>query len=195
MNLEPTVLEGAFARLEPLSLGHVEALCEVGFDPDIWTWMSSDVDSPEKMEGFVRQALDAQEAGTAVPFATIERSTGRAVGSTRFGAIDVEHQRAEIGWTWIAPQWHRSGINREAKLLMLTHAFETMGCLRVELKTNANNERSRRAILGIGAVEEGTLRRHMISKGKRRDSVYFSIIVEEWPGVKEKLEESLRRPR
>lgn len=195
MNLEPVVLEGEITRLEPLSLDHVDSLCEVGFDPDIWTWMSSDIDSRDGMEAFVSEALAAQAAGTALPFVTVERASGRAVGSTRFGAVDVAHRRAEIGWTWLAPAWHRSGINREAKLLMLTHAFETMGCLRVELKTNSKNERSRRAILGIGAVEEGTLRRHMISKGERRDSVYFSIIEDEWPSVKQRLTESVQRRR
>src|SRR5688500_4130816 len=133
-----------------------------------------------------------QAEGTAVPLATIDKRTGLAVGSTRFANISPEHKRVEIGWTWIAPAWQRSAVNTEAKYLMLGHAFEVWRCGRVELKTNARNEQSRRAIVRIGAKEEGTLRNHMINPdGSFRDTVYFSIIESEWPEVKKSLEEKL----
>jgi N-acetyltransferase len=132
--------------------------------------------------------------GSALPFATVERATNTVVGSTRYGNIVPQHRRAEIGWTWIAPRWQRTAVNTEAKYLMLRHAFDVMACRRVELKTSALNARSRAAMLRIGATEEGTLRRHMVQPdGSARDSVYFSVIDEEWPAVRERLEEMLRR--
>jgi len=193
LKISPVTLDGHLVRLAPLTDAHIDGLCEVGFDPDIWTWMSSDIRDRSGMADFVRQAIEGQEQGHMLPFATIERASGRLVCSTRFGSIDRDNKRVEIGWTWIAPEWHRSGINREAKYLMLRHAFDTLGCLRVEWKTNAHNTRSRKAILALGATEEGTLRKHMISKGKRRDSVYFSLIDDEWPEARAKLEATLRR--
>jgi RimJ/RimL family protein N-acetyltransferase len=123
-----------------------------------------------------------------LPFALIEKSSGRAIGSTRYGNIDRTHYRVEIGWTWVAPAWQRSAVNTEAKYLLLQHAFETLGCIRVELKTDSLNEKSRVAILRIGAREEGTFRNHMItSSGRIRHSVYFSILDSEWPAVKSRL--------
>jgi RimJ/RimL family protein N-acetyltransferase len=141
------------------------------------------------MRDYIDSALAAQAAGTAIPFATVERASGRVVGSTRFMNIDVANRRVEIGATWIAKPWQRTAINTEAKYLMLRHAFETLGCVRVELKTDALNLRSRAAILRIGAREEGTLRQHMVTwRGRLRDSVYFSILDSEWAGVKGDLE-------
>ncbi len=193
MQVEPVTLEGRLVRLEPLTLAHVDRMCDVGFDPEIWTWMSSRIEDREGMSRFVEVALEGQREGHMLPFATIDRASGTLVGSTRYGAIDRENRRLEIGWTWIAPRWQRSGVNREAKLLMLQHAFETLGCHRVELKTDSNNAKSRAAILRLGATQEGILRKHMISQGRRRDSVYFSLLDDEWPAAKAALEESLRR--
>jgi RimJ/RimL family protein N-acetyltransferase len=168
---------------------HLEPLTAIGLDPDLWRWSTAPNRTPEDMRRYVETALAEQRAGQALPFATIERGSGSVVGSTRFAAIDRAHRRAEIGWTWIARPWQRTAVNTEAKFLMLRHAFETWRCMRVELKTNSNNERSRRAILRIGATEEGTFRKHMLNEdGTVRDSVYFSIIDDEWPAVKRRLE-------
>jgi RimJ/RimL family protein N-acetyltransferase len=180
--------------MEPLTLEHVGALSEVGLDPAIWALTPNRMSSEAEMRDWVRQALAEQQAGTALPFATVERASGRVVGSTRFGSYVPEHQRVEIGWTWIAPPWQRTAVNTEAKLLMLTHAFETLGCRRVELKTSSRNERSHAAILRIGATREGTLRQHMINPdGSSRDTVYFSILDGEWSDVKARLQEMLQR--
>ncbi len=196
MRLSPVTLEGTVVRMEPLGLVHVPALCEVGFDPSLWALTSNRVSSEADMREYVEQALAEQTAGTALPFATVDRATGRVIGSSRFGNYVEAHKRVEIGWTWIAPPWQRTAVNTDAKRLMLTHAFETLGCRRVELKTSARNARSRAAMLRIGATEEGTLRQHMINPdGSSRDSVYFSILDGEWPSVRERLDEMLHRPR
>ena len=137
----------------------------------------------------MERALAAARTGTVLPFATIARSEGRAIGSTRFATFEPQNRRVEIGWTWIGRPWQRTAINTEAKYLMLTHAFERLGCVRVELRTDVLNERSRSAIRRIGAVEEGVLRSHAItSTGRVRDDVYYSILEDEWPGVKAGLE-------
>lgn len=184
----PVTLEGRHVRLEPLSLAHHADLCAVGLDEDLWRWIPTQVRTPDDMRAYIEIALRAQAGGSALPFATVDRESGRAIGSTRFGNIDREHRRLEIGWTWIARQWQRTAVNTEAKYLMLRHAFETLGAMRVELKTDSLNERSRRAILRLGAVEEGTFRKHMLTEsGRVRHTVYFSIIDEEWPGVKARL--------
>src|SRR5206468_3564674 len=139
----------------------------------------------EDLRLYLESALRDQREGRSLPFATIERAGGRVVGSTRFGNIEPAHRRVEIGWTWIGRDWQRTAINTEAKYLMLRHAFETWGCVRVELKTNALNQKSRRAIQRIGGREEGIFRRHIISeRGVWRDTVYFSILDDEWPEVK-----------
>ena len=147
------------------------------------------------MRNYIQIALRAQEQGTALPFATVERSSGLVIGSTRFGSIDREQLGVEIGWTWIAQQWQRTPINTEAKYLMLNHAFEKFGCIRVQFKTDSLNTRSRAALLRVGAQEEGVFRNHMITySGRIRHTVYFSIIDSEWPQVKAHLEEKLQRP-
>lgn len=192
--IEPVSLEGQHVRLEPLSLDHLEQLCEVGLDAELWRWTTSSPRTREDLRAYMQDALDAQAKGTALPFATIEKASGRAIGSTRYGNIDRTNRRVEIGWTWIGRDWQRTAVNTEAKYLMLRHAFEIVGCLRVELKTDALNERSRKAILRIGATEEGTLRKHMItSAGRVRDTVYFSIVDTEWAHVKAHLEGILLR--
>jgi N-acetyltransferase len=193
--LEPVTLSGARVRLEPLAAGHIDALADVGLDPAIWTWGIAPVSSRADMRDYVETALSWQRQGTALPFAMVDAATGRAIGSTRFAAADAANRRLEIGWTWITPAFQRTPVNTEAKYLMLRHAFEALGCNRVELKTDALNEASRRAMLRIGAREEGTLRRHMVVAGGRlRDTVYFSVIRDEWPEVKARLEERLARP-
>ena len=195
MPVTPVTLEGRFVRLEPLSMNHLAPLCEVGLDPELWRMGLSVIGSQDDMTSYIATALQWQAEGTALPFVTIERSSGTVVGSTRFANIDRGHRRVEIGWTWIARPWQRTPVNTEAKYLMFTHAFETLGCIRVELKTDSLNEKSRNAMLRIGAKEEGILRNHMITQGGRiRHTVCFSITNDEWPGVKRSLEEKLARP-
>lgn len=193
MDIEPVTLEGEYIRLEPLSLAHLDELQEAGGNSAIFRWFSSDHSSPAEMRDFVEQALEAQENGTALPFATILQDTGEAVGSTRFGNIAAEHRRVEIGWTWLTPAQQRTAANTEAKYLMLSHAFETWDCVRVELKTDSRNKRSREAIERLGATEEGTLRQHMQTHQGPRDTVYFSILDTEWPAIERDLEQKLDR--
>ena len=189
MNVVPVVLEGRHVRLEPLSQAHHADLAAVGLDAELWRWIPTPVRTPEEMSAYIATALDEQARGVSLPFALIEKTSGRAIGSTRYGNIDRAHHRVEIGWTWVAPAWQRTAVNTEAKYLLLRHAFETLGCMRVELKTDSLNERSRAAILRIGAREEGTFRNHMItSTGRVRHTVYFSILDSEWPAVKSSLQ-------
>lgn len=183
-------LEGRRVRMEPLDLGrHWEGLRAIGLDPDLWRWTINVCATAEQLRDYLDTALEEQRAGRSLPFATVDAASGRVAGCTRFGNIDTRHRKAEIGWTWVGREFQRSHVNTEAKYLMLTHAFETWGCVRVELKTNVQNRRSREAMLRIGCVEEGVLRRHMISdSGVPRDTVYYSILDVEWPAVKERLE-------
>ena len=188
MKVEPVILDGELVRLEPMKIEHHSALCEVGLVEELWRLIPTQVGSPETMMEYIETALDDQIRGSALPFVTIEKSKNKIVGSTRFANIDVNNLRAEIGWTWINPAWQRSFVNTEAKFLMLAYAFETWNCIRVELKTDALNEKSRNAILRLGAKQEGIFRQHMICHGGRlRDTVYFSILDNEWPSVKENL--------
>jgi RimJ/RimL family protein N-acetyltransferase len=190
----PVTLEGRIVRMEPLSLDHVPRLAEVALNPAIWRWTIARPRSEADLRDWAETAIRNREAGTEYPFATIEASTGRPIGSSRYMNIVLEHRRLEIGWTWLAPAWQRSGANREAKLLMLTHAFDVLGCRRVEFKTDSNNEPSRTALLGIGATFEGIFRKHMVMPGDGvRHSAWYSVIDDEWPLVKAGLEESLRR--
>jgi len=194
--LDPVVLEGNFVRLEPMTLEHHAKLSEVGLDPEIWRYTIAMIRTPEEMREYMESAIELQRGGTSLPFVTIERSSGRVVGSTRFGNYDPANRRIEIGWTWLARPWQRTTINTEAKYLMLTHAFEKLHCVRVELKTDVLNTPSRKAMLRIGAKEEGVLRKHTLMwTGRYRDSIYYSILDEEWPQVKDQLERMLvRRP-
>ena len=192
--IEPVVLQGAHVRLEPLAREHQAGLAVAGRDPRIWRWMPIDGSTPEGMARLVDAALAAQAAGSEVPFVTIEQATGRIVGSTRYLALAPANLRLEIGWTWIDPAMQRTAVNTEAKLLGLGHAFDTLGLRRVELKTDALNEQSRAAILGIGAHFEGIFRKHMVMAGGRaRDSAYYSIIDTEWPDVRAHLQARLAR--
>ena len=193
MKITPVTLEGKFVRLASLKLDHLSDLFAAAMDESLWLWTTNIIRSREDMLHYVETALGEAERKVSLPFVTIEKSSGKIVGSTRFGNIDVKNRRAEIGWTWINPKHQRTAINTEAKLLMLTHAFETWRCIRVELKTDALNDKSRNAILRLGAKQEGILRNHMITdSGRFRDTVYFSIIDSEWKAIKAGLNEKLR---
>jgi RimJ/RimL family protein N-acetyltransferase len=194
MEIHPVTLEGTYVRLEPLDLTHLDAMSQIGLDPELWRWTPSIVRTPGEMCKYIETALESQSRGAALPFATIDRTAGKVVGSTRFANIEKEHRRLEIGWTWIARPWQRTPINTEAKYLMLRHAFETLGCIRVEFKTDSLNRQSQAALERIGAKQEGVFRNHMItSSGRIRHSVYSSITDAEWPMVKAGLEEKLSR--
>lgn len=190
----PFTLEGSVVRLEPLRPEHARLFWEAAKDAveDIFRWIPYRVKTPEDFARLVEKALAEQGRGESVVFATLERSSARVIGSTRFMNIDRSNRRVEIGSTWIAPPWQRTAVNTEAKYLMLRHAFEVWKCIRVELKTDALNEKSRNAILRLGAKEEGTLRKHLVTwTGRVRDTVYFSILDTEWPQVKARLEATL----
>jgi N-acetyltransferase len=192
--IRPVVLEGSIVRLEPLRRDHLDGLAEVAFDPALWQFTLARPVDRAGLEAWITAALDNAEAGVEVPFATIDGATGRPVGSTRFLNIVPEHRRFEIGWTWLAAAAQRTGANREAKLLQLTHGFEQLGANRIEFKTDSLNEKSRTALLGIGASFEGIFRNHMVMPdGRLRHSAYYSVTREDWPSVKARLTELLDR--
>ena len=195
-----SVLEGRIVRLEPLARRHEEGLFEAARDERIWAWMPYPAGdgsyypaaSREAFRPWMDEALARSEAGTEAAFATVDAETGEPIGSTRFLALRPEHRGVEIGWTWLAPSRWRTGANVEAKLLMLGHAFDRLGCVRVELKTDSRNERSRDAMAALPARFEGIFRKHMLVRGgRRRDSAYYSIIDDEWPQVRTNLERRL----
>lgn len=191
----PLTLEGTVVRLEPIRRDHAELFWQVAKHAldDIFEWIPYRMKLREDFDCIIDKALAEQERGESVVFVTVERQSGRVTGSTRFMNIDRANRRVEIGSTWIAPRWQRTGVNTEAKYLMLRHAFEVWQCNRVELKTDALNHKSRNAILRLGAKEEGTLRKHVITwTGRVRDSVYFSILNTEWPQAKSALEQKLK---
>lgn len=192
--LTTTALEGSYVRLEPIRRDHAEIFWEIAKDSldEIFRWIPYRMHTREDFQRMVDKIFEEQERGESVAFATVERESGGVVGSTRFMNIDRANRRVEIGSTWIIPAWQRTAINTEAKYLMLCQAFEVWNCVRVELKTDALNQKSRTAILRLGAKEEGTLRKHVITwTGRVRDSVYFSILESEWPDVKANLERKL----
>jgi RimJ/RimL family protein N-acetyltransferase len=184
-------LEGRLVRLEPLRAEHLDGLWAASRDPRTWQWLS--IARPATRAGLAAwadAALEAAEAGAELPFATV--ADGRVVGSTRFLALRPEHRSVEIGWTWLHPDVWGTGVNVEAKLLMLTHAFETWGCRRVELKTDALNERSRAALEALGATFEGIHRQHMLVRGgESRDTAWYAILDGDWPTVRSTLRERL----
>jgi RimJ/RimL family protein N-acetyltransferase len=189
---KPVLIKGARVALRPLSRRHLDALTAAGADESIWRWLPSAHHRPGSMAAFIEQALAAQARRSALPFATIDLTADKAVGSTRYHHIDMEHRRLEIGVTWIATAFQRTHINTEAKLLQLWYAFEVLKCRRVELKADVDNAKSRAAILRLGATQEGIFRKHMIyADGRNRDNVYFSIIDDEWPQVRARLEGKL----
>jgi len=181
------VLHGERVRLEPLDERHVPELLAAA-DPATWTWFSGPLDDETVLRAWLADALRARDAGVAIPFATLDAMTGRGVGSTRYVAIVPTHRRLEIGWTWLAPASWGTGVNVEAKLLLLAHAFDTLGAMRVEFKTDARNERSRAAILALGAQFEGVFRKHMrMADGWIRDSAWYAITDDDWPAVRTRL--------
>jgi len=190
------VLSGRHVRLEPLRAEHHEALCEAGRDESVFRWFPMTVAGREPMRQFIEQGLLEQSQGRALPFAIRTVHDDAIVGSTRFGAIETAHRRAEIGWTWLSPAVQRTPVNTECKWLLLRHGFEVLGYQRIEFKTDSLNARSRAALRRIGATEEGTFRNHMqVENGRRmRHSVYFSIIREEWPAIAAALQARLVLP-
>ena len=182
------VLQGERVRLEPLDERHVPGLLAAAADPATWTWLFEPLDNETALRAWLADALRARDAGTEMPFAALDASTGRVVGSTRYMGIVPAHRRLEIGWTWLTPAIWGTGINVEAKLLLLTHAFDVLGAMRVELKTDARNERARAAILALGAQFEGVFRKHMrMADGRIRDSAWYAITDEDWPAVRTRL--------
>lgn len=195
-NIESVTLTGNLVRLEPLRLEHATDLYRAGQNETIWTYMSTPgIRSLNEMEQWIVTALREQEAGACVPFAIIDLMQGGAVGSTRYLNIMLHDRGVEIGWTWLTPSVQRTSVNTECKYLLLCHAFEVLGTIRVQLKTHHLNLKSQRAIERLGAVKEGVLRNHMIMPdGSYRHSVYYSIIESEWPTVKAGLETKLAFP-
>ncbi|MEK6279482.1 MAG: GNAT family protein [Acidobacteriota bacterium] len=196
MEITPVILEGQHIRLEPLSLAHEEPLNAAAADGQLWNSVVTIVPSRDTMADYIQSALQAQVEGTELPFVITRKSSGEVIGTTRFYFIDRDNRHAEIGYTWLAASTQRTGVNTEAKLLLLAHAFERWELIRVAFVTDVLNEQSRTAILRLGAKEEGILRNHMIMPGGRyRDSVCLSIIEAEWPEVKARLEAKLRIER
>ena len=185
------VLEGRIVRLEPLWPAHEDALWEASRDPRTWHWLSVvQPQTREEWHAYVEQALAAAEAGEEIPLVTLCHE--EIVGSTRFLALRPEHGSVEIGWTWLHPSAWGTGANVEAKLLQLAHAFDTWGCRRVELKTDALNERSRRALEALGATFEGVQRKHMLVRGgENRDSAWYSVTDDDWPSARALLQSRL----
>ncbi len=190
MKVEPVVLTGKYVRLEPLSEAHIPGLTLAGGDPSIWRFMLyGEVTSEEKMADWVLEMLSRKAAGTDQPFTVIHLASGKIAGATRYLEIRPAHRGLEIGGTWYGKEFQRTAVNTETKYLLLRHAFETLGCIRVQLKTDLRNERSQKAIERLGAVREGVLRNHMLLEGGLiRHSVYYSILDSEWPAVKTRLE-------
>jgi RimJ/RimL family protein N-acetyltransferase len=183
------VLEGTRIRLEPLALSHFAGLEAIAFDDRIWRYMPITVKTPNHLREWLENAMRLTEAGTTVAWATVLKSGNRVIGSTRFFDLDRTHETAELGHTWLAPEFQGTGLNAEAKLLQLTYAFEELKLRRVALKTHHENVQSQKAMLKIGAVEEGKFRNHFVMPdGSQRHSIWFSIIREDWPQTKSRLE-------
>lgn len=195
MDPQPVTLTGSLVRLEPLGLEHADDLYEAGADDSIWRYLPRPGFSTfEDAAEWVRQSMAEVSGGGRVAFAVVHLDTGKAIGSTSYLDIDRTHRALEIGWTWYGTAWQRTGVNTECKYLLMRHAFEEQSARRVSLKTDSRNERSRRAILRLGAVEEGTWRNHRIAwDGMDRHSVFYSVIESEWPKVKQRLESLMLR--
>jgi RimJ/RimL family protein N-acetyltransferase len=195
--MEPlkVALEGRTVRLEPLDIArHWEGLLAIAMEASLWRYTTAKIRTAGDLERYLREAIADREAGRAMPFATVLRDNGIVAGCTRFGNIERRHRRVEIGWTWVGERYQRSAVNTEAKYLMFRNAFEDWGFRRVELKTATVNEKSKSAMRRIGLVEEGTLRKHMLNDdGGSRDTVYFSVVDDEWPAMKARLEGMLER--
>jgi RimJ/RimL family protein N-acetyltransferase len=196
MTVTPVTLEGQRVRLEPMRMEHLDELAAIGIDPAVWRWMPIHVETRAQMQLWMEQALDQAAQGRALPFVIRSLADGRIAGSTRYMDIDGRNRGLEIGGTWLAPAWQRSGINVEAKYLLLRHAFEELGAIRIALKTHHENLQSQTAITALGAKHEGIFRNHMIMPdGSYRHSVWYSITAEDWPEVKTSLERRMARPK
>lgn len=195
LEVKPVVLEGMYVRLEPMTEGHISALSEIGVGQDFWDFMVyGRMDTEDDMRGWVKEILSRAEMGTDLPFVAIHLGSGKVAGATRYLNIMPDDRGLEIGGTWYGLDFQRTVVNTECKYLLLTHAFEALGCIRVQIKTDSLNLRSQTAIERIGAIKEGVLRNHMIlPNGRIRHSVYYSILDTEWADVKKKLEEVLGR--
>jgi RimJ/RimL family protein N-acetyltransferase len=194
MQVEATVLEGRHVRLEPMTEGHADGLVAAGCGLGLSRYFSISLEAEDEMRTWVAESVEAAAQGSILPFVTVDRASGAVVGTTSFLAIERRHRRLEIGSTWIRPSHQRTVVNTEAKYLQLAHCFERLGCNRVELKTDERNEASRAAIARLGAREEGTFRAHVVMPdGHLRNTVWFSIVAPEWPGVKARLLERLAR--
>lgn len=196
LEVRPVTLEGLHVRLEPLSREHLEGIVTAGSFPEIWTWLSVRPVGRSGFERWMEDALAARDAGAELPFTTFDRASGDIVGATRYLNIARDSRRLEIGWTWITPRMQRSYINTEAKYLQLRHCFEALGCRRVELKTDRRNEKSRNAMLRMGAQFEGIARKQMLTfDGTNRDNAWFAVVDDDWPAVKARLEGLLNHHR
>jgi RimJ/RimL family protein N-acetyltransferase len=195
LEVKPVVLEGKYVRLEPMTLEHVESLAEIGIGQPFWDFMLyGKIDTVDDMRNMVRDILARADRETDLPFTVIHLASGRVAGLTRYLNIMPADRGLEIGGTWYGSEFQRTAVNTECKYLLFKHAFETLGCIRVQLKTDSRNERSQKAIERIGAIKEGVLRNHMIlPDGYFRHSVFYSILDTEWPGVKKKLEGMSKR--
>jgi len=195
LEFKPVTLEGRHVRLEPLDLTrHWDGLREIGLAPELWRFTAAKVKTEADLRSYFEKAVDEQARGVSLPFATIQRSSGKVAGSTRFGNITREHRRVEIGWTWLGLDYQRSALNTEAKYQMLRHAFEIEGCMRVEFKTSSTNLKSQTAMRRLGLVEEGMFRKWMFNEDQTpRDTVWFSCIDDEWPEMKARLEDMMAR--
>jgi RimJ/RimL family protein N-acetyltransferase len=195
MEVKPVVLTGKHVRLEPMTEAHISALTEIGVGQKFWDFMVyGRMETADDMRGWVQDILSRAEKGTDLPFAAVHLASGRVAGAMRYMNIMPNDRGLEIGGTWYGPEFQRTAVNTECKYLLLRHAFESLGCIRVQLKTDLRNERSQKAIERIGALKEGILRNHMIlPEGHYRHSVFYSILDTEWPEVKNRLEEMMRR--
>jgi RimJ/RimL family protein N-acetyltransferase len=192
LDIHPITLEGQYVRLEPLTMAHEAPLISAAADGELWNTTVTIIPGPEGMRAYIQAALTGQAEGRELPFAIINKDSKQVAGTTRFYEISRLDRKAAIGYTWLAKSAQRTPINTEAKLLLLTHAFESWRCVRVELITDVLNEQSRAAILRLGAKQEGILRKHLIlPSGRIRDSVFFSITDDEWPEVKAGLMKKL----
>ena len=193
MHMDPLI--GPRVKLRPMLASDGHELVQAASDGDLWKLPYTFIPSAETVDDYIRTALEGRADGTAIPFVTQLVESKRIIGSTRFWKIDWEHRKLEIGWTWLGRSWQKTFVNTEAKLLMLTFAFERLNCVRVQFMTDELNETSCAALLRLGAQQEGIVRHDLImAGGRKRDSVLFSIIDEEWPAVRRKLEERLKEP-
>jgi RimJ/RimL family protein N-acetyltransferase len=196
ITLNPQSLEGNHIRLLPLATSHFEELCQIGLDEHLWRLTTNQLKSRDDMRQYIKTALDEQATGLCLPFVIVDKQSGKVVGSSRYHSLNRTNRRLVIGHTWIARNWQRTFVNTETKYLMLTHAFEALGCVRVEFIVNSINDRSRQAMLRIGAQHEAILRSYTIAKdGQPKDVALFSIINTDWPNVKANLEQKLRADR